>query len=264
MITFPNIDPVAFELGPLVVRWYALAYMVGLIGGWQYAVYLAKKNANLISTTQLDDFILWATLGIIVGGRVGYVLFYQFGYYLEHPAAILQVWRGGMSFHGGTIGLALAIIIYAKRVMKTSPLILGDFICTVVPIGLFFGRIANFVNAELYGRETTMPWGVIFPDGGPHPRHPSQIYEAILEGLIPFLFFNWLVRKHGALRHPGLMTGVWFLCYAVARFIVEFFRQPDAQLGFVYSFMSMGQLLSLPMMVVGLTLIIYAKRTTKT
>jgi len=225
VIPFPAIDPVAVSLGPFAIRWYALAYIVGLIIGWRYCLMLADRPPNLLSRKEIDDFLVWATLGVVLGGRIGYVLFYNLPYYTEHPIQALYLWHGGMSFHGGALGVTLAIVLFARR-RKLSILALADIVIEAIPIGLFFGRIANFINGELYGRETDVPWAMVFPGGGPLPRHPSQLYEAACEGLLLFLLL-FIAEHRGARRRPGLETGIFLAGYAVARMSGEFFRQPD-------------------------------------
>ena len=258
-IAFPAIDPVAVELGPLAIRWYALAYVVGILLAWRYMIVLARRPPRLVTARDIDDFVVWATLGVVLGGRLGYVLFYKPGYFLDHPAEIAAMWQGGMSFHGGLCGVIVASFAFAHY-RKIPWLALGDLMGAAVPIGLFLGRLANFVNAELYGRTTTAAWGVVFPNGGPLPRHPSQIYEALLEGLVLFVILVLLVYRGRALERPGLVSGVFFTGYAIARGIVELFRQPDAHLGFLVLGTTMGQLLSLPLLLVGLFLILRARR----
>ena len=257
MFTFPAIDPVALELGPIVIRWYALAYIVGLIGGWRYALLLARREPVRFEPRLLDDFVVWATLGVVIGGRLGYVLFYRPDYYLADPLQILMVWRGGMAFHGGMLGVVVATILFARR--NQVPLLsLADVICAASPIGLFFGRIANFINGELYGRVTDAALGMVFPHGGPLPRHPSQLYQAGLEGLALFALLAVLVLGFNAKNRPGLLAGAFFAGYGVARCIGEFFREPDAFLGFLWFGATMGQLLSLPMILLGLYLVRHA------
>ncbi len=257
-LTFPEIDPIAVQLGPLAIRWYALAYIVGILGGWWYIGRLDKTSPTpLLSKKQLDDMVLWGVLGVVLGGRLGYVLFYNFPYFLEYPGDALKLWQGGMSFHGGALGVIFAFYLFA-RLQKLPYVPLMDRICCAVPIGLFFGRLANFVNGELYGRVTEISWGVVFPRGGELPRHPSQLYEAVLEGLVLFIILWFLVRKTHALSRPGMLSGVFLAGYGLARFAVEFVREPDAHLGFIVSVLSMGQLLSLPMIVIGLVLIMRA------
>jgi len=249
VIPFPAIDPVAVSLGPFAIRWYALAYIVGLIIGWRYCLMLADRPPNLVTRKDVDDFLVWATLGVVLGGRIGYVLFYNLPYYTEHPIQALYLWHGGMSFHGGALGVTLAIVLFAHR-RRLSIVALSDIVIEAVPIGLFFGRIANFINGELFGRETDVPWAMVFPNGGPLPRHPSQLYEAACEGLLLFLLLLWAERR-GARRRPGLETGIFLAGYAVARMSGELFRQPDAQLGFLIFGTTMGQLLSIPVLIAG-------------
>jgi phosphatidylglycerol:prolipoprotein diacylglycerol transferase len=253
-IPFPAIDPVAIgpvALGPLTIaiRWYALAYIVGLIIGWRYCLALADQPPNLVTRKQIDDFLVWATLGVVLGGRIGYVLFYNLHHYLDHPIEALYLWQGGMSFHGGALGVTVAIVLFARR-RQLSILALADIVIEAVPIGLFFGRIANFINGELYGRETDVPWAMVFPGGGPLPRHPSQLYEAACEGILLFLLLLFAEHR-GARKRPGLETGIFLAGYAVARMSGELFRQPDAQLGFLIFGLTMGQLLSIPVLVAG-------------
>ena len=257
-IPFPAIDPVAVAIGPFVVRWYALAYIVGLLLGWRYCLVLADRAPRLVERRDIDDFLVWATLGVVFGGRIGYVLFYQPGYYLQHPIEALYLWHGGMSFHGGALGVTLAILLFT-RARRLPVLAFSDVIAEAIPIGLFFGRIANFINGELFGRETDIPWAMVFPNGGPVPRHPSQLYEAVCEGLLLFLLLL-LAEHRGARRRPGIVTGLFLIGYAVARMSGELFRQPDAQLGFLVFGTTMGQLLSIPVLIAGFILIWWARR----
>lgn len=254
-IPFPQIDPVAFQVGFIVIRWYALAYIVGLLLAWGLARKMSLKAKSVITILKLDDFLVWAIAGIILGGRLGYILFYNLKYYLEFPLQTLFLWQGGMSFHGGLIGVIIATFLFARK--KHIPVLaLGDILCCVAPIGLFLGRLANFVNAELYGRITTsVPWAVIFP-GQTLPRHPSQIYEALCEGFILFCVLNslwWFSAKYR--EKNGFFTGLFFLLYGLMRFGLEFFREPDAHLGFVLGRLSMGQVLCIPMVIGGFYLI---------
>lgn len=258
-IPFPAIDPVAFEIGPLVVRWYALAYITGILAGWKYCQWLNRRPSGLVPQTALDDFLAWAVLGIILGGRLGYVLFYQPSYFLANPLAILEIWRGGMSFHGGVAGTIIAMMLFA-RARQIPLLALTDLVSAATPIGLALGRIANFINAELYGRPTDVPWAVVYPTGGLVPRHPSQLYEALLEGVMLFLLLFLLARVFEARKWPGLISGVFLLGYGAVRIFAEFFREPDPQLGFLWGGATMGQLLSLPMMAGGLALLLIARR----
>ncbi|HEX9808574.1 MAG TPA: prolipoprotein diacylglyceryl transferase [Alphaproteobacteria bacterium] len=262
-IPFPAIDPVLVEIGPFAIRWYALAYIAGLIAGWWIVSRLAERPPApglpaAMTRAQVDDFLLWATLGVILGGRIGYVLFYQPGYFLDHPLGIFAVWQGGMSFHGGLLGVVCAIVLFCRR-RGVAILALGDLISLVAPIGLFLGRLANFVNGELYGRVSDVPWAMVFPGGGPEPRHPSQLYEAMLEGVVLLAILAALARFGGARARPGLITGAFFAGYGTFRVIGEMFREPDPQLGFLVLGTTMGQWLSLPLIAVGLWLILRAR-----
>lgn len=254
-LAFPVFDPIAVSFGPFAVRWYALAYIGGIVLGWLYARAIIRNGglwggASPISLTDMDDFILWVTLGIILGGRTGYVLFYNLDFFASHPAAILRLWEGGMSFHGGFLGCVVAVVLFGWR-RHISVLSLGDITCAVGPIGLFLGRIANFINGELWGRPSDVPWAMVFPHGGPLPRHPSQLYEAGLEGLMLFVVLAIMIRA-GALRRPGLIVGSFAVLYGLARITGEFFREPDPQLGFLWGGLTMGMLLSVPMILAGL------------
>jgi phosphatidylglycerol:prolipoprotein diacylglycerol transferase len=262
-LPFPAFDPVLVTIGPFAIRWYALAYIVGILLGWLYARALIR-NERLwggqapMTVPDYDDFVLWVTFGIILGGRAGYVLFYNFQHFLAHPVEILQLWNGGMSFHGGFLGCVLAVALFAWR-RRISFLSLADITCAVGPIGLFLGRLANFINAELWGRPTDVPWAIVFPGAGPLPRHPSQLYEATLEGLV-LLVLLWLLMRAGALRRPGFVTGAFALLYSLARITCEFFREPDPQLGFLWGGLTMGMLLSVPLMLAGIGFIVVALR----
>jgi len=261
VLPFPAIDPVIVSVGPFAIRWYAMAYIVGILLGWLYARSLIRAEQLWggpapVSLVEFDDFVVWVTLGIILGGRLGYVLFYNPSYFFAHPAEILQLWKGGMSFHGGFLGCVAAVTLFALK-RKISILSLGDLTCAAGPIGIFLVRLANFVNGELWGRVTDAPWAMVFPGGGPLPRHPSQLYEAVLEGLLLFIILGLLVR-YGALKRPGLITGAFALCYGLARLTAELFREPDAQLGFLWGGLTMGMLLSLPLMLFGAVLVVLA------
>jgi phosphatidylglycerol:prolipoprotein diacylglycerol transferase len=261
VLPFPAFDPVLVTIGPFAIRWYALAYICGILLGWLYARALIR-NEKLwggpapMTVVDYDDFILWVTLGIILGGRTGYVLFYNFSHFIANPIEIVQVWKGGMSFHGGFLGCVLAVVLFA-RYRGIPMLSLGDITCAVGPIGLFLGRLANFVNGELWGRPTDVPWAMVFPGGGPLARHPSQLYEAGLEGIVLFIVLALLVRA-GALKRPGLIIGAFAVGYAIARTFCEFFREPDVQLGFLWGGLTMGMLLSIPLLLVGLGFIALA------
>jgi len=260
-LAFPAIDPVLLQIGPLAIRWYALAYVVGLVLGWRYIRYFVQRQDSGVSLRDADDLLIWCTLGVVLGGRLGYVLFYQPGYFIEHPGQIPLLWQGGMSFHGGALGVLVAAAIFS-RLKGISLLSIGDAICCAAPIGLFFGRIANFINGELYGRPSDVSWAMVFPTGGPEPRHPSQLYEAILEGLVVFTLLAMLTYRTRAIKQPGLLAGVFFSDYAVSRIIVELFREPDPFLGFLVAGVTMGQLLSLPVLVFGIFLIVQGRRRT--
>ncbi len=257
---FPDLDPVALQLGPLVLRWYALAYMGGFLLGWWYALWFVRRDPDKRpSPPEIEEYMPWAVAGVILGGRFGYVLFYQTGYYLSHPLEILKVWHGGMSFHGGALGVILSLLVFAA-VKKISPRRMADVICCAVPIGLLLGRIANFINGELYGRVTDVSWGMVFPGGGDLPRHPSQLYEAALEGLLLFTALFLLARRQFIRDHAGILTGVFLAGYGLCRSFVELFREPDQQLGLFFGLVSMGQLLSLPMILGGAYLVYYSYR----
>jgi phosphatidylglycerol:prolipoprotein diacylglycerol transferase len=264
-IAFPVFDPIAIAIGPIAIRWYALAYIGGIVLGWLYARALIK-NEKLwggpapVTLPQMDDFILWVTVGIILGGRTGYVLFYNLPFFVEHPAEIFELWKGGMSFHGGFLGCVAAVMLFARK-NGISILSLGDITTAVAPIGLLLGRLANFINSELWGRtaDASVPWAVVFPNGGPLPRHPSQLYEAGLEGIVLFIILAAMIRM-GALKRPGLILGSFIAIYALARIAAEFFREPDPQLGFLWGGLTMGMLLSVPMIIAGAILIVAAWR----
>ena len=258
VIAFPVIDPVAIAIGPFALRWYALAYIAGIVGGWWLARRVCALAPQAAARVQVDDAVTWVTLGIILGGRLGYVLFYRPGYYVTAPWEALYVWQGGMSFHGGMLGVILALLWFARS-QRLDPLLLGDRVATVVPIGLFLGRLANFANGELWGRVSDMPWAMVFPTGGPEPRHPSQLYQAFMEGICLFVLLQVLVRIPAVRARPGILTGAFLAGYGVARLVGELFRQPDAHLGFLLGGVTMGQLLSLPMLAVGAWLILRAR-----
>ena len=261
VLPFPAMNPVLISIGPFAIRWYALAYIVGILAGWFYAraIIASQKlwgGPAPITVTEYDDFIIWVTLGIILGGRIGYVLFYNFPHFIAHPLEIFELWNGGMSFHGGFLGCVVATVAFALR--RGLPILsLGDVTTAVAPIGLFLGRIANFINGELWGRPTDVPWAMIFPNGGPIPRHPSQLYEALLEGLVLLIVLGLIVRL-GALKRPGLVTGAFAVGYGVARSFCEFFREPDPQLGFLWGGMTMGMLLCIPLIIAGIGVIAFA------
>lgn len=255
---FPDfLDPIAISIGPLAIRWYALAYISGILLGWWYAGRLVKNHGLWrpgqapATPVDIDDYVLWATLGIIIGGRLGYVVIYDQSLLWREPLAAFAVWRGGMSFHGGFVGVVLATILFA-RARKIPILSLADIAAAVAPIGLFFGRIANFINAELWGRTTNAPWGIVFPGAGMEPRHPSQLYEAALEGILAFAVLWVLIHKMGYLRYRGAVAGVFVCVYATSRMAVEYwFREPDAHMPDLPLGLTTGLLLSLPMLIFG-------------
>jgi phosphatidylglycerol:prolipoprotein diacylglycerol transferase len=305
-IPFPAVNPVAIGFGPVVIRWYALAYIVGLVLGWRYCLMLADRPPRLVTRRDIDDFLVWATLGVVLGGRVGFVLFYNLPYYADHPLQMFELWHGGMSFHGGALGVTIAIILFARS-RRIGIFALSDIVIQAVPIGLFFGRIANFINDELWGRATSMWWGMQFPTellsdpklaatavegavkidprltsaeavvaayrDNPQiqallaqiltPRHPSQLYEAICEGILLFLLLLYAEHRGARLR-PGVETGIFLVGYAIARMSGELFRQPDAQLGFLFYIggfgVTMGELLSVPVLIAGAVIIAWARR----
>jgi phosphatidylglycerol---prolipoprotein diacylglyceryl transferase len=267
VLPFPQFDPIAVSIGPFAIRWYALAYIVGIVLGWLYARKILRTEKFWggpapISVPQFDDYVLWVTLGIILGGRTGYVLFYNLPHFIAHPLEMFQLWQGGMSFHGGFLGCVVAVLLFGWR-NKVPVLSLGDVTCAVATIGLLLGRLANFINAELWGRVTDVPWAFVFPTGGPLPRHPSQLYEAALEGVLLFVVLTLMVRR-GALRRPGLIIGTFAIGYGLARIFSEFFREPDPQLGFLWGGLTMGMLLSLPMIAAGIAFVLWAVRRPRT
>lgn len=251
-----QIDPVAFAIGPLVIRWYALAYLAGFLIGWKYcSVLVSRDSKKEIDKENIADFLTWAIIGVIIGGRLGYVLFYNLDYYLSEPTEIFKIWNGGMSFHGGLLGVMVSLILYTK--LNKLPLFkLSDVVCAAAPIGLFFGRIANFVNGELYGMPTDAKWGIIFPGGGDVPRHPSQLYEAALEGIVLFIIVWFVVRSPNV--KVGTASGVFLIGYGLFRALVEFVRVPDAQIGLIGGVISMGQILCLPMIILGALIVFLA------
>ena len=265
LMAFPDIDPVIFSLGPVQVRWYGLAYVTGILLGWRYARRLVEnrrlwpEGGSHISALDIDDFLIWATVGIVAGGRIGYILFYDFAAVSANPLRAFEIWNGGMSFHGGLLGTLAAMILFARS--RAIPLFsLFDVVCAVVPFGLFFGRLANFINSELWGKLTDAPWAVVFPTGGPFPRHPTQLYEAGLEGVMLLLVLAWLIYRHRALMLPGLVSGCFVSGYALSRIFVEFYREPDPQIGYLAGgWLTMGMVLSLPMLAVGLWAIATAR-----
>lgn len=267
MIDFPNIDPVAFSIGPFEVRWYALAYIAGLLFAIWYAKRLVATPAlwadrkPTATPAQIDDLFVWIALGVILGGRLGYVLFYNPLHFLANPLDIFRMWEGGMSFHGGFLGVVVALLVYGRRHGMTLDRLL-DLGAAATPVGLGLGRLANFINGELYGRAGDVPWAMIFPnDPQQIPRHPSQLYEGLLEGLVLFVIIRIATHRFQALAHPGRASGLFALGYGLSRIIVEFFREPDAQLGYFFGFITMGMILSLPLVAVGIWLLLRSRRT---
>jgi phosphatidylglycerol:prolipoprotein diacylglycerol transferase len=257
MLTYPQFDPVAFSIGPFSVHWYGLMYLLGFLAAWLLGRHRAKQPGSGWTVEMVDDMLTTCILGVVLGGRLGYILFYDLAYYMENPAQVLQVWNGGMSFHGGLVGVITCFWIFARK-HGLSVFDIGDFASPLVPPGLFFGRLGNFINGELWGRHTTAEVGMIFPGGGPFPRHPSQLYEAALEGIAMFT----LLWVYSGRRPPRrCVSGLFLMLYGSFRFIVEFFREPDAQLGFIaFNWLTMGMLLCLPMIALGMYLFMSGKR----
>jgi len=259
-----NFDPVLIDLGLFQIRWYSLAYILGIIMGWIYAVkiikYTASNQYNFVSIkkTQFDDLIIYIILGIILGGRLGYVIFYNLEYYSQNLVEILKLWHGGMSFHGGLLGVIITTFVFSK-INRTNFFKYTDIVACVAPIGLFLGRIANFINGELYGKISSLPWAVIFPEGGDVSRHPSQIYEAILEGIFLFVLINFFAFKKQLIFKTGFISGIFLVLYSVLRIFVEVFREPDLHLGYVFNYFSMGVVLSFLTFLAGCIIIFLVK-----
>ena len=264
-LPFPMIDPIAFELGPVTIRWYGLAYMAGLLLGWYY-IRLLIQNDRLwrgskppVTAEKVDDLLLWVTLGVVLGGRFGFVVLYEPGYFIANPSEILAIWHGGMSFHGGLLGVCLACFLFARK--HGVPFFsLSDILSAAAPIGLFFGRLANFINSEHFGRPTDVAWGMVFPNGGPDVRHPSQLYEAALEGIAIFLFLRFLSHNQHELKSPGTITGAFFIGYGCVRIFCEIFRVPEAVHAFNFGPLTTGQVYSIPMIIAGIIFLQLAKR----
>lgn len=258
MLQYPQIDPVAISIGPLNVHWYGLMYLVGLGGGWWLATRRARRPGAILTEQQIGDLVFWVAMGVILGGRLGYVLFYNFGRLLQEPLSLFYIWEGGMSFHGGLIGVILAMFLFArKQGMKFFQI--ADFVAPFVPIGLGAGRIGNFINGELWGRATDVPWAMQFPTGGEVYRHPSQLYQFALEGVALFILLWWFSSRP---RPQKAVSGLFLIGYGCFRILVEFFREPDAHLGYLaFGWLTMGQLLSLPMVLAGVFLMVWAYRS---
>lgn len=260
--TYPDINPIALNLGFIKIHWYGVAYVAGILLGWLCCQWVIKQKGFYLKREALDAFIPWATLGIIAGGRLGHVLFYGGDYYLDHPQEIFMIWKPGMSFHGGLLGVIAAFYFFAKK-HKIKVFEISDVIAVGVPIGIFFGRLANFVNAELVGRITNSPWGMVFPGAGPYPRHPSQLYEAGLEGILLFMLMLWGVKQAPDKRPSGFLSGLFLTGYGVARFKVEVFREPEVYYGAMADYITYGQLLTLPLIVLGVYLMLRARHASK-
>tara|TARA_B110000027_G_scaffold69154_1_gene73976 strand:- start:1341 stop:2171 length:831 start_codon:yes stop_codon:yes gene_type:complete len=259
MIEFPNINPVAIDLGFIQIRWYAISYVTGILLSWFLILRIIKNKQIQINSEVISELISNSILGIILGGRLGYVLFYNNEYFINNIIEIFKIWNGGMSFHGGLIGVIIATI-YTSKKYKVPLLQLADLVAVVAPIGIFFGRVANFINGELYGRITTHPFGVIFPNGGDLPRHPSQIYEASFEGLFLFFILFLFLQSSYIRSKTGILTGLFIFFYGVVRFFIEFLREPDEHIGLLYLDLSMGQFLCLPMILIGIFFVIYGHK----
>lgn len=258
MLTYPQINPIAFHLGPLKVHWYGIMYIIGILGAWGLGELRARRPSSPFSTHEIGDLIFYAALGVLLGGRIGYMLFYDLAGFLAAPWTIFAVWNGGMAFHGGLCGVLIAMWLYSRKIHKPF-MTLVDFIAPLVPIGLGAGRLGNFINGELWGRVTTVPWGMVFPNAGPLPRHPSQLYEFFLEGVVLFTIL-WI---YSAKPRPRMaVSGLFAICYGLFRITIEFFRQPDAQIGFVaFGWLTKGQLLSIPLVIIGIVMMVYAYRS---
>ena len=255
----PSIDPVIFSISFIEIRWYSLSYIFGLIIGLMIIKKLNKNKDNLIKTSDLDSFLIWAVVGIILGGRIGYVLFYQTKLFINQPTYIFEIWNGGMSFHGGLIGIIISIYLFSK-LKKIKFFYLSDLVSVVAPIGLFFGRIANFINTELVGRPTDFYISVIYPSIDNIPRHPSQLYEALFEGIVLFIVLFLYFIKKSNINNYGFVSGLFLILYSFFRFLIEFTREPDAHLGLIYNYITMGQILSVLIFIFGIIIIIYNER----
>lgn len=265
MNIFNYINPIAIQIGPLAIHWYGISYVISIIIGWAIAKKITQNqkiwgnSKSPISNQNIDDSITWIIVGIIIGGRLGYVMFYDLQYYITQPTKIIAVWDGGMSFHGGVIGTLIAIVAFARK-RKIPVMSMFDIVTLCSCVGLFAVRLANFVNAELWGKTTNLPWGIVFPNAGEIPRHPSQIYEAMLEGAMMFAILLWLVVKKNKLQNRGFIAGMWLIIYAITRIIIETVREPDAHIGYIFAnFITMGMILSIPMIAIGVWAVVNAK-----
>lgn len=248
MLTYPHLNPIAFQIGPVAIHWYGIMYLIGFGGAWLLAVYRARRQNSGWTTEQVSDLIFYCALGVLLGGRIGYMLFYALPDLFHNPLSLFKIWDGGMSFHGGLIGVLISIGLFARKTHKAY-FAIGDFLAPLAPLGLAAGRIGNFINGELWGRATNVPWGMVYPAAGPEPRHPSMLYEFLLEGVILFIIL-WLYSSKP--RPTMAVSGLFLMCYGIFRIFIELFRQPDSQLGFIaFGWLTMGQLLSVPMVVFG-------------
>ena len=257
-----NFNPVFIDLGFFQIKWYSIAYILGIILGWIYAIKIIKNNKYIDKTIKphdFDDLIIYLIIGIIVGGRLGYIIFYNFGYYSQNIQEIFKIWHGGMSFHGGLVGVIIATYFFSKN-KKINFLKFTDIIACATPIGLFLGRIANFINGELYGKASSLPWAIIFPEAGNFTRHPSQIYESILEGIVLFILINFFALKRNLLLKTGYVSALFLILYSILRIFSETFREPDEHIGYIYSYISMGTLLSLITFLTGCIIIFFVKK----
>lgn len=263
-LSFPSISPVMLSLGPLEIRWYSIAYIVGFLFSW---VYIKKLSLNktlydrkpTFDLKLIDDLVFYSVIGLIVGARIGYIIFYNLEFYFQNPLNILYVWEGGLSFHGGLIGIIIATL-YTSKIYEVRFFELSDLICVSAPVGIFLGRVSNFINGELYGRPSSTLFGIIFPNADNQYRHPSQLYEAFLEGLILFIILNISIFSFKTLSKPGYVSGLFLLLYGLFRFLVEFSREPDIQVGYVYDFLTMGMILSVPMVIAGISILIVSSK----
>ena len=258
-LDFPQISPIMFSVGPLDIRWYSMAYLLGILIGWWLLGRNVKKNDLKLTKENMEDFVFYITLGIVIGGRLGYVLFYGGSAFWMNPLQVFEVWKGGMSFHGGALGVIAASYLFARKI-KYPFLALTDLVVLYAPIGLFLGRLANFVNDELWGRVTDVPWAMKFPNGGYLPRHPSQLYEAFFEGIVMFVVLNSLWRSAWVRAHQGVVSSLFVILYGIFRIAMEQFREPDIQMGYFFTYFTMGQILSVPLIGLGIIVLYFVSR----